>query len=767
MQAACIPLPTAEYRALDRAIDDQPEHVLAEVEKLLADTAVVADPRRSAELSAVAAEAAVQASGPEAVKAHVDAGLARLQHLSAGPIRASLETRLQSTRAIQSVLVGESGAALQVLGPLLAAHPSATVERSCLLAARSLVHLQSRLLGDAAADAMESYETANALGADYARMNAAYHLAAIYSRAGMAAEAEKMVGAVIDYAGQERLLQLQTIAAFLQARVLNAAGEYDKALVAARRARELAMRSGSETSIAAATVSVCGALVEQREFAEAASLCDPIEPVLRRTQRRDLVAEVRAQRARIQLAAGHAREARSLLDAVLAADGTPLGPSYIARYLRYRVDADEALHDWRGAVADLRRAEDLERQALAQDRVNAAAVIGATTERVRWIASQRDLQARLDGQRREIAAERRMRNRSLAFAGVAASLVALLALFLRQLVRQRRESRRQEATLGAVVQHAPDALLLLDPSRRVRYANRNLSLAGPTHVPGRPLLPDLDESIGAALRALLDSVETSRQPMTTVAWTSAPSGQERQLELQVIPVESSEEFLGVLVRGSDVSAAHRLEREVVEASNRERLQTSRRLHEGLSQQLTGVALLAKGLLSQLDRGGSPSREALAEISQLLGEGVGSLRQLARDLSPVAVERGSLGDALRRLAGEFGDEHDVAVDVAGIEAGLVVGDEAADHLYRIAREAVSLQAASHRAGARIALALRREAGRLRLQVDGQADFTNASDFGLRLAEYRAHLLGGSLEVTTEPGGAHRLGVAVPWERVVRT
>jgi len=89
--------------------------------------------------------------------------------------------------------------------------------------------------------------------------------------------------------------------------------------------------------------------------------------------------------------------------------------------------------------------------------------------------------------------------------------------------------------------------------------------------------------------------------------------------------------------------------------------------------------------------------------------------------------------------------------------------AADHLYRIASDAV---AASVRRGGctRIAIRLTSTVDRLTLTVDddarGPEPTGGAGEFGLRMIGYRARLLGGSARLARLPDGDGRCEVSTP-------
>ena len=90
-------------------------------------------------------------------------------------------------------------------------------------------------------------------------------------------------------------------------------------------------------------------------------------------------------------------------------------------------------------------------------------------------------------------------------------------------------------------------------------------------------------------------------------------------------------------------------------------------------------------------------------------------------------------------------------------------EIADHLYRIAQEAVN-NALKHAAPSEIRIALERENGAVLLEVDddgeGFTEATTAADgIGLRVMRYRARLVRGQLEISSPPAGGTRISCRV--------
>lgn len=213
------------------------------------------------------------------------------------------------------------------------------------------------------------------------------------------------------------------------------------------------------------------------------------------------------------------------------------------------------------------------------------------------------------------------------------------------------------------------------------------------------------------------------------------------------------ERLWVSVR-TDVTEARRLEQAVQVASERQSAEFARELHEGLGQQLTGIALLAGSLHGEALRAGSPHAAQIARLTELVTQAVGTCRRMAQGVSAYVMFHGGIELGLRDLALQCEREHggDIVIEVERVFAA-TLGEAASLHLYRIAEQAI--RSAVH-AGAplRFALALAPHGiqGRLLLGLPGvePAALYRADEEAVRVMGYHAGLLGANF--TVRPGRA---------------
>ena len=201
----------------------------------------------------------------------------------------------------------------------------------------------------------------------------------------------------------------------------------------------------------------------------------------------------------------------------------------------------------------------------------------------------------------------------------------------------------------------------------------------------------------------------------------------------------------------------RLEREVLEISERERRNVGHDLHDGLGQRLTAASMTTNALIAAL-KADAPTLVARGEdIGQQLRDAIAEARSLSHGLAPVALVDDGLMVALSTLAS--GTERGGVRCVFECPSPVRVADaEIAGHLYRIAQEAVN-NALKHAAPSEIRIALERRDETIVMEVDDDGDgfdeAPNAGGIGLHVMRYRAHLIGGVLEIGAAPAGGTRI------------
>src|SRR5215469_12530524 len=214
----------------------------------------------------------------------------------------------------------------------------------------------------------------------------------------------------------------------------------------------------------------------------------------------------------------------------------------------------------------------------------------------------------------------------------------------------------------------------------------------------------------------------------------------------------------------EVAERARLEREVIESCAREQRRIAYDLHDGVGQQLVGIALSAKLLEEQL-RADRPFEAGKASaIVRLANEAARQTRLTARSLEG-ADGVGDLKTALESLAMNISESCRVRSTVKANGASWPVCAPVAAQLYRIAQEAVR-NAVEHGSAREVLIELTfgHRDMLLTVQDDGEGfnTKTNGHGMGLRIMRYRAQCIGGSCEVKTGRGKGTTVCCRVPLE-----
>ncbi len=209
----------------------------------------------------------------------------------------------------------------------------------------------------------------------------------------------------------------------------------------------------------------------------------------------------------------------------------------------------------------------------------------------------------------------------------------------------------------------------------------------------------------------------------------------------------------------------RLERELLDAANREQRRLGQEMHDGLGHELTTAALAAEMLAAGARAQGLPTAAALDSLAGDVRRCIGTARAIVRGLSPLVEVGGSLAGGLAELGGgkRSVSGTDVIVDAdPDCDAGLSA--EAKSHLFRIAQEALQ-NALKYARASRVWISLGREGGQVVLTVgdDGVGlpdDYAERSGYGMGTMSYRARALRGRLDVEPRAGGGTLITCRVP-------
>ena len=204
----------------------------------------------------------------------------------------------------------------------------------------------------------------------------------------------------------------------------------------------------------------------------------------------------------------------------------------------------------------------------------------------------------------------------------------------------------------------------------------------------------------------------------------------------------------------EIKEQKRLEREILNISERERQKIAMDLHDDLCPQLIGIEVMIKILMEKLDEKSIAETADAEKIRQLILDTIAKTRQLSRGLCPVNLSDHGFDLSFEELA-------TYVKEVFGIEcvfncsmAQSIKDNSTATHIYYIAHEAVH-NAARHSCAKKITIDLTITTQNITLEIsdDGKGidPVQHSRGMGLKIMTYRANRIGASLDIIQSAGG----------------
>jgi len=205
-----------------------------------------------------------------------------------------------------------------------------------------------------------------------------------------------------------------------------------------------------------------------------------------------------------------------------------------------------------------------------------------------------------------------------------------------------------------------------------------------------------------------------------------------------------------------------LERTVAVVADRERQRLGHDMHDGVCQQLTAALLRCQSLKRRAVGGEALSGGDFDILASLLGDTVEEAHNVAVGLCPLDSDPGALAAALGELANRVRLSSSVRCEFRACGNIKTPDPDTAQHLYRIAQEAVS-NAMRHAHASCIRIELHDCGAQVLLVVEddgvGLPAQTPVGGMGLRTMTNRARLLDGELTIGPAAGGGVRIACRV--------
>ena len=208
----------------------------------------------------------------------------------------------------------------------------------------------------------------------------------------------------------------------------------------------------------------------------------------------------------------------------------------------------------------------------------------------------------------------------------------------------------------------------------------------------------------------------------------------------------------------------RLSASIMESQEKERSAIARELHDELGQVLTALRMDSVWFLERLKASDPEAAERALTMRNLIDETIEAVRSMAVRLRPGVLDTLGLVDALEWYTTDFERRTEITCvfecrNVPGIKGTLATAT------YRIAQEALT-NVARHAGASHVKVALQKRDGLLTLTVVDNgvgfnpAKLSESDGLGVAGMRERAGLVGGVLEVLSQPDNGTRVSFKVP-------
>ena len=305
-----------------------------------------------------------------------------------------------------------------------------------------------------------------------------------------------------------------------------------------------------------------------------------------------------------------------------------------------------------------------------------------------------------------------------------------------------------------IMDKAREQVLAIDSQLVARLRDEGNQMQAAAH---RAQVIVLGANLLACLTALLSASQSRRAFKQTAQAKEIVDQANAELESNV--ERRTSELREALARLNNENEQRiKLEAELLYVSEREQRRIAEDLHDGQGQLLAGALHLINAQAQRLAKAGLAEAKEAENIKQLIREALEQTRSVSRGLYPVKDTPNGLEAALQDLASRTQKMLKVACEFRRGAPVTLHDNNIATNLFRIAREAVNNAIRHGRANA-VAITLSSDSHIVELEVRDNgaglpADFNTGSGLGMRMMQYRAQMLGATLQIEPLPEGGVR-------------
>lgn len=342
--------------------------------------------------------------------------------------------------------------------------------------------------------------------------------------------------------------------------------------------------------------------------------------------------------------------------------------------------------------------------------------------------------------------------------------------------------RRQKDFMAQVLDTDPNLIFVKNAEGRFIWANHAMAEACGLTVPemiwkhNAEIYPDQPQDVAAFLALDREVIRERREVVVTESAQSADGRQRWYLTIKrpLVEADGSVNVLGIAVditeqrlSGMKLAASYkelqRLSAHLENVREEERTRIARELHDEMGATLAAMKMRVAWLGSKLPAAMSQLAEEVGHISELVSDGIQTLRQIVHKLRPSSLEDVGLAMAIEDYVKKFRRNTGIEcmLTLPGQEVALEQGQAAT--LFRILQESLS-NVAKHAQASRVDIILAKRRNSLSLVVEdngiGFERDSKEKSFGLLGIRERALMMGGKARVSSTPGQGTRISVSIP-------
>ncbi len=358
-------------------------------------------------------------------------------------------------------------------------------------------------------------------------------------------------------------------------------------------------------------------------------------------------------------------------------------------------------------------------------------------------------------------------------------------------LRAERMLGRSEARLRGILESAMDAIITVDERQHIVLFNRaaeEVFGCPRDQAIGAPLawfIPERFRQAHGAMVKRFGETGTSSRRMGAqrIVMGLRRNGEEFPIDASISQIEEEgQKFYTVILR--DVTERTRAEqalkhsreeiRELAGAAGqvreRERSRIARELHDELGQALTALKIDVGWLRENVPGASDAVARKLTSMQVLLDGTVAAARRISADLRPLMLDDLGLTAACDWLVQNFRQRTGLQCELVMRGEHLDLRDPYATALFRVLQESLT-NIAKHAQATHVEVTLERERNDVTLTVrdNGQGFVADAprkqGSFGLLGLKERAYVLGGDVEIQSQPGSGTVIEMRLPVEEKV--